>query len=119
MKRKHREKASRRDPRLDGATKKARRVPPLTSHRTCVIMYDMKTATVRKVQHNWAEVLSWVERGEEVRVLRRKKVVARLVPPHPEAPRAPDFLARARSIWGAKPKGARPSELVSQLRGER
>ena len=46
-------------------------------------MLHMKTATVRQVQHNLSEVLSWVEQGEEVRVLRRKQVVARLLPPEP------------------------------------
>jgi len=80
----------------------------------------MKTATVRKVQHNLTEVLSWVERGEEVRVLRRKKVVARLVPPQPEPPQSPDFLGRARAVWGsAAPKGTRLSVIVSASRGER
>jgi antitoxin (DNA-binding transcriptional repressor) of toxin-antitoxin stability system len=82
-------------------------------------MLDMKTATIRKVQHNLAEVLSWVERGEEVRVLRRKKVVARLVPPTPDAPPSPDFLTRAKAIWGAKPRGTPPSEIVSESRGDR
>jgi len=85
----------------------------------CVIMLDMKTATIRKVQHNLAEVLSWVERGEEVRVLRRNKVVAKLVPPLPGVPSSPDFVKRARTIWGAKPKGIRPSGLVSDSRGSR
>jgi antitoxin (DNA-binding transcriptional repressor) of toxin-antitoxin stability system len=79
----------------------------------------MKTATIRKVQHNLTEVLSWVERGEEVRVLRRKRVVARLMPPQPEPPHGPDFLARAKAIWGATPRGSRLSEIVSESRGER
>jgi antitoxin (DNA-binding transcriptional repressor) of toxin-antitoxin stability system len=79
----------------------------------------MKTATIRKVQHNLAEVLSWVERGEEVRVLRRNKVVARLLPPTPGVPHSPDFIARAKAIWGVKPMGARPSDLVSESRGAR
>ena len=82
-------------------------------------MLDVKTATIRKVQHNLAEVLSWVERGEEVRVLRRNKVVAKLVPPTPGVPRSPDFVMRARMIWGTKPKGVRPSALVSESRGSR
>jgi len=82
-------------------------------------MCNLKTATIRKVQHNLAEVLSWVERGEEVCVLRRKKVVARLVPPAPAAPPSPDFLTRAKAIWGATPKGARLSALVSESRGDR
>ena len=85
----------------------------------CVIMLDMKTATIRKVQHNLAEILSWVERGEEVRVLRRNKVVAKLVPPSPGAPSSPDFVIRAKTIWGARPRGIRPGALVSDARGSR
>lgn len=79
----------------------------------------MKTATIRKVQHNLAEVLLWVERGEEVRVLRRNRVVARLLPPEGAPPRSPDFLERAKAIWGAKPRGVRLSTIVSEARGER
>ncbi len=79
----------------------------------------MKTATVREVQHNLSQVLAWVERGEEVRVLRRKKVVARLLPPDPKPGASPDFLGRARAVWGQKPRGRRLSEIVSESRGER
>ena len=85
----------------------------------CVIMYNMKTATVRQVQHNFSEVLSWVERGEEVRVLRRKNVVARLLPPDPRPVASPDFLGRARAVWGETPPGAPLSQVVSESRGER
>jgi len=46
-------------------------------------------------------------------------MVARLVPPEPRAPVSPDFLARARAIWGDEPKGALLSEIVSESRGER
>ncbi|HEY3356421.1 MAG TPA: antitoxin Phd/YefM, type II toxin-antitoxin system domain protein [Polyangia bacterium] len=79
----------------------------------------MKTATVRQVQHHLSEVLSWVERGEEVRVLRRKKVVARLLPPEPQVAAAPDFLGRARAVWGEEPRGARLSEILSESRQDR
>lgn len=79
----------------------------------------MKTATVREVQHNLSKILSWVESGEEVRVVRRKQVVARLVPPEPRALPSPDFEARARAIWGDAPRGAQLSDLVSESRGER
>ena len=85
----------------------------------CVKMSNMKTASVREVQHNLAEVLSWVARGQEVLVLRRKKIVARLLPPEPIAARSPDFMARAEGIWGKKPKGKPLSEIVSEARGNR
>lgn len=85
----------------------------------CVKVLNMKTASVREIQHNLAEVLSWVENGEEVRVVRRKKVVARLLPPEPAAVPTPDFLGRAQAIWGKKPRGKKLSEIVSEGRGER
>lgn len=79
----------------------------------------MKTTTVREVQHHLSEVLAWVERGEEVRVVRRRKVVARLLPPEPQSVPAPDFLRRARTVWGEKPRGKPLSEIVAEARGER
>jgi antitoxin (DNA-binding transcriptional repressor) of toxin-antitoxin stability system len=79
----------------------------------------MKTASVRQIQHHLTEVLSWVEQGQEVLVFRRKQLVARLLPPIPESVESPDFLARARSIWGKQPRGARLSEIVSEARGKR
>jgi antitoxin (DNA-binding transcriptional repressor) of toxin-antitoxin stability system len=82
-------------------------------------MSNMKSASVREVQHNLNEVLAWVARGEEVHVYRRKQLVAKLVPPGPIAVKAPDFVGRARRIWGGKPKGKPLSRLVSQARGER
>jgi antitoxin (DNA-binding transcriptional repressor) of toxin-antitoxin stability system len=85
----------------------------------CVIMDYMRTATVREVQHHLGQVLSWVERGEEVRVVRRKRVVARLLPPEPQPAAAPDFLGRARAVWGERPRGERLSTIVSRSRGER
>ena len=82
-------------------------------------MYNMKTASIREMQHNLSEVLSWVERGEEVRVLRRKKVVARLLPPDPQPAESPDFVGRARAVWRDEPRGGRLSKIVSDDRGER
>jgi antitoxin (DNA-binding transcriptional repressor) of toxin-antitoxin stability system len=79
----------------------------------------MKSATIRDVQHNLSEVLSWVEQGEQVLVFRRKKLVARLVPPGPAPVESPDFIARARSAWGPKPRGKPLSEIVAEGREDR
>jgi antitoxin (DNA-binding transcriptional repressor) of toxin-antitoxin stability system len=83
------------------------------------MMSNMKTATIREVQHNLSEVLSCVARGEEVAVLRRGKMVAKLVPPDPRPPASPDFLARAQAVWGDAPEGRPLSQIVSESRGER
>ena len=40
----------------------------------------MKSTTVRELRTNWSEVLSWVAKGEEVKVTRRGKAVAKVVP---------------------------------------
>jgi antitoxin (DNA-binding transcriptional repressor) of toxin-antitoxin stability system len=79
----------------------------------------MKRASVREVQHDLKRVLGWVARGEEVLVHRRTKVVARLVPPAPDAPSSPDFVARARKVWGDRPRGTPLSKVVSDARGDR
>ena len=87
----------------------------------CVILLDMKTANVRMVQHNLAKVLDWVRDGEEVQVTRRREVVAKIVP-CPDTRRAvehPDFVARAKRIWGPRPKGTALSETVREDREDR
>jgi antitoxin (DNA-binding transcriptional repressor) of toxin-antitoxin stability system len=88
----------------------------------CVTMLNMKTATVRDVQHHFGKVLAWVEGGEEVQITRRSKLVARLVPSGPANPAPvslPDFAARARAIWGAQPKGRSLSKTILAEREER
>ena len=93
----------------------------MTTCTTCVIVLDMKTANVRMVQHNLAEVLDWVQEGEEVQVTRRHEVVAKIVPcqGEPRGVQHPDFLARARRIWGKRPKGIALSEALRHDREER
>lgn len=79
----------------------------------------MRTATVRQIQHNLREVLSWVDGGEEVEVVRRGKVVARLLPATPKNATPTDFVGRARAIWTEEPAGAPLSALVAEARGDR
>lgn len=88
----------------------------------CVTMLYMRTATIRDVQHHLGKVLAWVEKGEEVEITRRSKIVARLVPCSsaslPPVP-LPDFAARARAIWGTQPKGRGLSKAILAERKER
>jgi antitoxin (DNA-binding transcriptional repressor) of toxin-antitoxin stability system len=72
----------------------------------------MKTATVQQAPQKWAQILEWVAAGEEVELTQQEKVVARVVPATP-----PDFLARAKSIWGEQPAGKPLSALVADGRG--
>ncbi len=82
-------------------------------------MLNMKSATIRQIQHNLNEVLSWVENGEEVQIFRRKKLVAKIVPLLPDGANTPNFTARAKQVWGKTPRGKLLSEVLSDDRGER
>ena len=80
----------------------------------------MRTATVREAQHNLQSILRAVARGDVVEITRRNRVVARVVPAtrRPEGG-LPDFVARARTVWGKRPKGRTTSEIVIESRAER
>jgi antitoxin (DNA-binding transcriptional repressor) of toxin-antitoxin stability system len=75
----------------------------------------MRTASVHQVPEQWPEILRWVAAGEEVEVTERNRVVAKLVPAKPAA--TPDFLGRAKAVWGEAPPGKPLSALVSEGRG--
>ncbi len=74
----------------------------------------MKTTSVQEVPQQWADILRWVANGEEVEMTHQDRVVARLVP---AAAPSPDFLARAKAVWGETPPGKTLSTIVSEDRG--
>jgi antitoxin (DNA-binding transcriptional repressor) of toxin-antitoxin stability system len=93
----------------------------LTGQHLCVTMSNMKTTTVREVQHNLSKILRWIEEGEVVTVTRHKRVVANIVPsvPKPGPPDWPDFTKRLRAIWGNAPTGKPASRIIIDQRSER
>jgi antitoxin (DNA-binding transcriptional repressor) of toxin-antitoxin stability system len=84
-------------------------------------MSNMKTTTVRDVQHNLRKILQWIEDGEVVTVTRHKRVVANIVPSTPAVRRTawPDFAGRLTDIWGKGPKGKSASKTIIDERNER
>ena len=79
------------------------------------MLLNMKTATAEQLPQQWPQILRWVADGEEVQVTEDDKVVARLLPPVVAA--GPDFVARAKAIWGESPSGVLLSQAVSEARG--
>lgn len=77
----------------------------------------MKTASVQQVPQRWTEILGWVAAGEEVEVTQQDKVVAKVVPAPSSVVSQPDFLARAKAIWGEQPAGKPLSTVVAEARG--
>lgn len=74
----------------------------------------MKTATVQQVPERWPDILKWVASGEEVQMTDHDKVVAKLVP---AGASPPDFVGRAKAIWGENPPGKSLSAIVAEARG--
>jgi antitoxin (DNA-binding transcriptional repressor) of toxin-antitoxin stability system len=80
----------------------------------------MKTFSVMETQHNLARVLREVEAGREVGITRRRKLVARILPPvEPPPVEFPAFTARARKVWGKAWQGSSSGDLLDESRGSR
>lgn len=64
----------------------------------------MRTATLRKLRHDFGSVYAWLEQGEPVEISKRGKIIALLSPPPPPKPakrkKRPDFVARLKRIYG-------------------
>ena len=76
----------------------------------------MKTATVRDLRYHFPEIEARLERGEEIEIRKRKRVIARLVPVRPKLKEYPDFEAQAREIFGDKVMTMTGTEIVSEGR---
>jgi antitoxin (DNA-binding transcriptional repressor) of toxin-antitoxin stability system len=74
----------------------------------------VKTATVQQVPERWPDILKWVASGEEVQMTDHDKVIAKLVP---AGASQPDFVRRAKAVWGENPPGKSLSEIVADARG--
>lgn len=79
----------------------------------------MDAVSVRQLQQNLRAVMDKVEQGQTIEVTRRRRVVARLVPPRalPGAVAWPDLEARSRLIFGHQLVSPSPSEQVASDRG--
>lgn len=76
----------------------------------------MKSTSVQELPQLWPEILRWLATGEEVEVREHDAVVAKLAPVSKSAAAQPDFLARAKAIWGNAPEGKPLSEVVAESR---
>ena len=79
----------------------------------------MKQATVRELRNNYAEVLRWVARGEEVTVTRRGKVVARVLPPHPSTSPCEwvGSAAFTRPAWSRTLQAEESAKIMAEAKG--
>jgi antitoxin (DNA-binding transcriptional repressor) of toxin-antitoxin stability system len=77
----------------------------------------MKKTTIRDLRYRFPEIEARLNKGEEIVLHKRRKVIARLLPVGPKAGAYPDFAALRRRIFRGR-KARRPgTELVSEERG--
>jgi antitoxin (DNA-binding transcriptional repressor) of toxin-antitoxin stability system len=77
----------------------------------------MKRATVRDLRYSFKEVEARLAEGEEIEIVKRNKVIAKLVPVVPKPPRQwPDFLGRMKRIHGDVILTPTNAELIAQDR---
>jgi antitoxin (DNA-binding transcriptional repressor) of toxin-antitoxin stability system len=80
-------------------------------------MYHMKRASVRDLRYSFKEVEAQLAEGEEIEIVKRNKVIAKLVPVPPEPrPEMPDFLGRMRQIHGDVILHPSNAELLAEER---
>ena len=71
-----------------------------------------------ETQHNLSQVLRVVEAGQKVGITRRKHLIAHVIPVQ-EPVEFPDFVERARKVWGEDWQGVTSGALLDESRGER
>jgi prevent-host-death family protein len=80
----------------------------------------MKTTTVRELRNNYAKVLRWVSKGEEVEVTRRGKAVARVVPVVSAKPAKVDWAQSAAlnsKLWATMLTESQSKAILAESQG--
>jgi antitoxin (DNA-binding transcriptional repressor) of toxin-antitoxin stability system len=80
-------------------------------------MSHMKRATVRDLRYHFHEIEARLNRGEEIALYKRQKLIGRLLPVRLKSDAYPDFAAFRQRIFGAKKPRKTGSDLMSEERG--
>jgi len=80
-------------------------------------MYHMRKASVRDLRYDFKKIERLLNRGEEIEITKRHKVIARLIPEqNARVHQMPDFLGRLRKIYGDKVLTVSGAELIAKDR---
>jgi antitoxin (DNA-binding transcriptional repressor) of toxin-antitoxin stability system len=74
----------------------------------------MKTVTVAEAQANLPDLLRVVEAGEEIKLTRKKKAVAKIVPMNGKGKKVDwsDHFAKLDAIFGGRPARGKPGSQI-------
>ncbi|MGD0631065.1 MAG: hypothetical protein ABR987_17190 [Terracidiphilus sp.] len=76
----------------------------------------MKTVSVRDLRYDFPKVEELLRSGEEIRITKRRRVIARLTPEPMDRPPLPDFLGQMREIFGDKVLKVTGAQIISEDR---
>jgi len=76
----------------------------------------MKSVSVRDLRYDFPKVEEMLRSGEEIRITKRRKVIARLTPEPTDRPPLPDFLAQMKEIFGDKVLKVTGAQIISEDR---
>jgi antitoxin (DNA-binding transcriptional repressor) of toxin-antitoxin stability system len=77
----------------------------------------MKKATVRDLRYHFQEIEARLNKGEEIELYKRQKMIGRLLPVRPKTAAYPDFSLLRRRIFGTRKTPKTGTDLVSEERG--
>jgi antitoxin (DNA-binding transcriptional repressor) of toxin-antitoxin stability system len=76
----------------------------------------MKSVSVRDLRYDFPKVEEMLRSGEEIRITKRRKVIARLTPEPTARPPLPDFLGQMKEIFGDKVLKVTGAQIISEDR---
>ncbi|MFY9802324.1 MAG: hypothetical protein WA211_19415 [Candidatus Acidiferrales bacterium] len=77
----------------------------------------MRKATVRDLRYHFHEIEARLNKGEEIDLYKRSRMIGRLLPVRPQTGLYPDFSALRRRIFGTKKTRKTGTDLISEERG--
>lgn len=76
----------------------------------------MKTVSVRDLRYDFPKVEELLRSGEEIRITKRRRVIARLTPEPMDRPPLPDFLGQMKEIFGDRVLNVTGAQIISEDR---
>ncbi len=76
----------------------------------------MKNVSVRDLRYDFPKVEEMLRSGEEIRITKRRRVIARLTPEPMDRPPLPDFLGQMKEIFGDKVLKVTGAQIISEDR---
>ena len=76
----------------------------------------IKQATLRDLRYNFDHIATLLQSGEDIQITKRKRVVARLLPPEVPNIVEPDFMARLKEMYGGRVMEVSGVDLLAEER---